>query len=463
MLQRKWLKALTAVATVVGLLMVGCGGTNAGGGTTTGGTAGTTGGTTGGTTTRAAFVGEAVCKGCHAETREHWSETAHAHALQSLKDRGQQTNAACLACHTLGFGQEGGFVNEETTPGLANVQCENCHGAGGDHVASPSHSNITRVVQSKTCGGCHTGSHNPQYDEWKLSKHSIGSFDVHSDTCVTCHTAEGFLIQESQVLEPEAPVIARAESEPLHATTNVECWACHDPHEKKADVPAQLREDSSTLCRKCHTFREAQGTTPVSEFNTRPMHNPQAEVVNAAGGFKWNENATDPNKAFTALTLDATAGLTHKEATEGDCARCHVYTITQAKPTESLPNKTGHDFRPNLLACGQAGCHSNLGRQEEPVKPVLDSSAIEDGASDNVKAFYHARQSAQQDRLKAVKSSLDKVDLNKLTPVQLMGRQTAKWNYDLCVAEKSDGIHNWQYADALLDESERILALLPKK
>lgn len=80
------------------------------------------------------FVGAAVCVTCHSRTHNNWSETLHARALDSLEAIGQGTNAACLGCHTVGFGQSGGFVDRATTDALAGVGCESCHGAARDHV-----------------------------------------------------------------------------------------------------------------------------------------------------------------------------------------------------------------------------------------------------------------------------------------------------------------------------------------
>ena len=448
---------------IVGALgLVGCGSSsnntttppNNNGGTDNGGS----------TKTGRTYVGVAVCEGCHKDIAEKEMATRHGHALATLQNIGQGTNDRCLKCHTVGFQDtaKAGYVNEETTPGLANVQCENCHGPGSEHAGSPSADNITRVVPSSVCGSCHTDAHHPTYDEWKLSKHSISSFDSHSDHCVSCHTAEGFLNKLDAPLSPHEPILnPRAET----ATTNDECWACHDPHEAKEGTVHQLRLPVNELCRSCHTFREDQGSTPSSETNQRPLHNPQAELINANGGFVYDPtaNPTDPDRAYTRLTLDPAVGITHKEATEGDCSICHVYPISQGSPTEEMPNYTGHTFRPYLLACQNVGCHTNLARQEEPVKPLIEASAVTEGASDNTIAFFTSRKAIVSDRIKAVGAAVKKIDIDKLTAVENTALRVAQWNLRLVTADKSMGIHNWQYTNAMLAECERICGILPVK
>jgi len=47
-------------------------------------------------------------------------------------DKDYTADADCLRCHTTGYGKPGGFTSIAETPDMANVQCEECHGAGGD-------------------------------------------------------------------------------------------------------------------------------------------------------------------------------------------------------------------------------------------------------------------------------------------------------------------------------------------
>lgn len=98
-----------------------------------------------------AYVGTRKCKMCHLKEWTSWSETKMAKAFEQLKpgesadakkgaglDPGKDytRDAACLPCHTTGYGQSGGFVDGEKTPDLAGVGCEMCHGPGGTYTQS---------------------------------------------------------------------------------------------------------------------------------------------------------------------------------------------------------------------------------------------------------------------------------------------------------------------------------------
>jgi len=93
------------------------------------------------------FVGAKKCRACHLKQFQSWEQTrmaqsfellkpgAHAEAKAKMKVDPQKDythDEKCLPCHTTGYGKPGGFVSVEKTPDLVGVQCESCHGAGGE-------------------------------------------------------------------------------------------------------------------------------------------------------------------------------------------------------------------------------------------------------------------------------------------------------------------------------------------
>ena len=88
----------------------------------------------------AAFAGDSQCAMCHEGESAHWQKTKHAHAYDALvniakRPTGRQFDGECIVCHTVGYEYKTGYLNEKTTPGLKNVQCEACHGPANLHVA----------------------------------------------------------------------------------------------------------------------------------------------------------------------------------------------------------------------------------------------------------------------------------------------------------------------------------------
>jgi hypothetical protein len=101
-----------------------------------------------------AYTGSASCRPCHGAEFDKWNTTAHARALAALKKAGSDRDPECVICHVVGLEYEGGFVNEEKSPHLAGVGCENCHGPGSEHVLSAGQ---TPTSQPKmACAKCHT-------------------------------------------------------------------------------------------------------------------------------------------------------------------------------------------------------------------------------------------------------------------------------------------------------------------
>lgn len=111
----------------------------------------------------ASYVGSKACSQCHEEQYASFSKySKKAHSWQSLvimkpKLKEREFNQ-CLECHTTGYGKKGGFVSIESTPALADVGCETCHGPGSAHAQSGEPKLITRRPSPKSCTVCH----NPQ-------------------------------------------------------------------------------------------------------------------------------------------------------------------------------------------------------------------------------------------------------------------------------------------------------------
>ena len=119
-----------------------------------------------------AFVTPEKCKSCHEADYTAWQGSKHASAMKVLIDKQADFKPECLACHVLGYKRKDGFVDMKTTPALAAVQCESCHGAGARHIKNP------QVPYGRTtplsCVRCHNKENSPnfEYNEyWNRIRH----------------------------------------------------------------------------------------------------------------------------------------------------------------------------------------------------------------------------------------------------------------------------------------------------
>ncbi len=354
------------------------------------------------------YVGATVCMDCHGDAHENWAQTGHARALETLKAIKQEKNSACLVCHTVGYGTPLGFKDESSTPHLAGVQCENCHGPGGSHVANVRDVSARPKVTmaAEVCGGCHTDFHHPTFDEWKSSAHAVPNADVSASilqqgeprmlACGVCHSGA---VRESLLegLEhPGTPLPSRQDA----AYFPITCAVCHDPHSNMSNPSKspdpQLRNpmfstinfsySTSTntsfaaqynpnvqLCGQCHNMRGARW----QDTSRPPHHSPQYNLLIGQGGF-------DLGKPIMAG---------HGEI-ENQCVQCHTHPHTATTPSEGTPNYTGHAFEVRIENCAE--CHlstataqrvlartqTNTKAQIADVRALLDSWATNNAPAD---------------------------------------------------------------------------------
>jgi hypothetical protein len=123
---------------------------------------------------KAEYLGSAACKKCHQEVYDIWEKTPHSHAYKTLVDdakrpSNRQYDPECIVCHTVGFGYQTGYVNEQRTPLLKNVGCESCHGPSSLHAANP-----------------HNREWKKRINPWKYLPESKRK-DAMDQTCQKCH------------------------------------------------------------------------------------------------------------------------------------------------------------------------------------------------------------------------------------------------------------------------------------
>lgn len=120
------------------------------------------------------IAGSATCVTCHANTKEVWAHSRHAHASESLRPRGFHVDPTCLQCHTTGYGQPGGFQSVSKGAGLDAVGCESCHGPSLAHTRNPTMVR-TAFNASDQCKRCHDLENSPKFDYplyWPRIQHS---------------------------------------------------------------------------------------------------------------------------------------------------------------------------------------------------------------------------------------------------------------------------------------------------
>jgi hypothetical protein len=101
------------------------------------------------------------CRRCHLKEFRSWEDTPHATAIEKLEGD-DASNPECLKCHTTGMGEPGGFVSMADTEGMANVQCEACHGPGSEYrdrdVMKDRDASVAAglvIPDASTCEKCH--------------------------------------------------------------------------------------------------------------------------------------------------------------------------------------------------------------------------------------------------------------------------------------------------------------------
>ncbi len=403
------------------------------------------------------FAGSQACIECHQTIHDSAMNTRHAQAFSALQQINQDTNANCLPCHTVGYGVPSGFSSAAATPQLAGVQCENCHGPAGNHAANPDDPTARPRVEiaAQVCGGCHTGSHQPTFEEWKSSLHSSVVEDMNPtnriDSCGRCHSGSA---RWSLIEGRPLPV--------GDANLGIQCINCHEPHSKTANPHQLLNPVASTndyfltttdvftdkydpninICAQCHNHRGASWTSS----SRPPHHSPQYNILLGTVGVLASGMA--PNQPAS-----------HALLIKNQCVGCHMQATNYVSETQ--PASTGHNFQVQSFD-GCRACHplpqelaqfttAAISNEVQTIKASLDLWAMTKAPA-SLQTNYGTRawEYTNPGTLSPGGSGPSTTE-QALIPVNI---QKARFNLYLVLYDGSYGVHNASLAVTLLDTAQ---------
>lgn len=325
------------------------------------------------------------CIVCHAEKTEDWHATKHSGAFSRGIDgiSSDHFGSRCVSCHVTGYDATEGAVNggfddvaadegwafpdttvagnwdnmvqnHPRTAGLANIQCESCHGPGSAHMGQTADNKMVSSLETGACAKCHdSGTHHVFPYQWDNSGHASVTRSPSGpgrQGCVRCHTGAGFVQYLNGVPQEEV--------DPTYMP--ITCASCHDPHVNEGEhhqlrtVEAYTFENGveadlgyGNLCINCHHSRRnaevyvqryashfgphysnqgdmVYGTNAIEYGMDLPL-GPHRMVENVCIGCHMAEGPTDVNDpgyaklgdhSFAMVTAD---GVEHVET----CTQCH--------------------------------------------------------------------------------------------------------------------------------------------
>lgn len=250
----------------------------------------------------AQFVGSETCATCHDEVAKGFASNPH-------------SKMALMHGNTNG------------------ATCENCHGAGSEHVADVSDptkifnpAKATAKNVDEKCLSCHAGAH-PDFERSPHAKANV--------SCIGCHDIHGSK-QEALLKAPQPTLCFQCHADqkaqfnmPFHHRVEeglVKCSDCHDPHGTFGNSNLKSTADQNLICTKCHT--DVRGPfvyehAPVKAEGCTSCHSPHgsenARLLNMP-----NVNVLC-NQCHSAVAAGTVHGQGQGSSDSVPCTSCHTY------------------------------------------------------------------------------------------------------------------------------------------
>lgn len=218
-------------------------------------------------------------------------------------------------------------------PGSKGVTCENCHGAGSEHVAGGGDTTkifnpakaTTEQVDAK-CLSCHTSAH-PNFTRSPHAKAGVG--------CTSCHSIHAS--KEETLLKASQPALCyqcHADQKaqfnmPIHHKVNeglVKCSDCHDVHGTFSNNNLKSTADQNAVCTKCHT--DVRGPfvfehAPVKAEGCMACHTPHGSQNPRL--LNMPSVATLCNQCHSPVATGTVHGIDAGSTTVTPCVTCHTF------------------------------------------------------------------------------------------------------------------------------------------
>ncbi len=244
---------------------------------------------------RKGYSGEQVCRTCHRDQHQTWALTNHAYAFGTLIEHGEERNPECLACHTVGWDQPGGYSLKTPYPHLEGVQCENCHGRGGPH-QSPDF--LAQGFEGR-CVTCHNPQHSLNFKFAERLPEVSHSMNLRFAS-LGLKERQALLARRDKrerALFEEGAYVGSAACQSCHAAEH-ELWA-KSAHAHAFDTLSAKDASEKPECQRCHTtgFKEPGGFPKGGE----PLRNVGCESCHGPGDKHVKED-TEKRGNILALT-----------------------------------------------------------------------------------------------------------------------------------------------------------------
>ena len=280
--------------------------------------------------------------------------------------------------------------------------------------------------------------------QWEHSIHATGgNFERNDVGCAVCHTSQGFLERMANGTQTTAAPIANPNPpncytcHSIHKTYTPDDWSLTYADPVALWFPAGETVDygEGNLCANCHQARIVSPVPVPGSSDTYQMkssrygthHSPVANMLAGVGGYEVSnyENSM------------------HGTLVEDGCVNCHMasaYGWQAGGHTTKIEYEFHGATEVNLAGC--TSCHSDT----DELATLLEETQTEiSGMIDNLRTILKDKGWLGDDDLFKASSS---------APLSLTADELgACLNFQMTLEDKSNGVHNYKYTKALLENS----------